>query len=121
MLETIAISVPKADFKEFMLSDLAALLFHIHQQSQKVFLPTSVSASVSAPDRDIMILMRNMTTINQKNGPYQLRKGRVFTPAEFPKLSQRFILRTVDFTSQGSSLKKIKAALFEDILSTVRQ
>ena len=115
--ETIVISVPMASFREFMLNHLPSILYHIHLISNKIFLPTGFSPSVTKPDKELMILMRNIETINDRNGPYKLLK----TPSagEIPKLCSRFVLREVNYTKKGFEVEDIKAFLTEDICSSL--
>ena len=73
-MDTIVVVVPKDSIKEFLLNDMAILIVHMHQISNKFFLPTAVSPSVNNPEKDLMLLMCNTSKINERSGPLKFEK-----------------------------------------------
>ena len=71
-LETIVITVPKNEFKEFMLSELSALVNTMFQVSQKYYMPTSLSLNAGRPEDELMLTLRRISSINARNGPYEI-------------------------------------------------
>ena len=63
----IAVSVPKTDFKEFIVNELTAIIYLIQEISQKVFVPIGVAQSVVMPESEVTIILRNSS--NVKNIP----------------------------------------------------
>ena len=64
------ITVPKAEFKEFIVAELSALVNAMYQISNKYYMPTSLSLSAGRPEDELMLTMRRIHTINERNGPY---------------------------------------------------
>jgi len=49
VIDTVAVSLPKSEFTDFIKRDLGSLVYLMYQKTAKVFLPTAVSISVSRP------------------------------------------------------------------------
>ena len=101
-----------------MLSELAPLVHQIQATSNKVFLPTGITASVSAPKNEIMVLMREVSTINEQNGPYLVNtkdSGAKVSNTKITQICQRFSLRTINFLANGADLEQIKGQLINEI------
>ena len=110
-VETFSLSIQKSRFKEFISNELSALLQAINQASNKTFLPTGLSASPSAPNEELMLLLRNANLINSKFGPYQLAGNKIPEPTMLPQVCQSFALHTINFTKNGLDIERIKGTV----------
>ena len=86
-------------------------------------MPTGLTASVAAPEDELMLTLRDVITINERNGPYSLAASDngLVSKAKITKLCQRFSLRTINFVSNGTHVEKIKETVIKEISLILQQ
>ena len=112
-MDTLVLTVPRTSIKEFILNDLVQLVVHMHQVSGKFFLPTSLTASVNRPEEDLMILMRNTTKINERNGPFVIKS--LTSPPDVARVCQNYTIRSVKLKPNASDAEQVSAKIVSEV------
>ena len=80
----------------------------------KLFLLTGISACISNPDTHVMVLLRPVKTINDKNGPFHV-DGAKFSKADQVQFCKRYIVRSLNFTIAGTEIEDIELLISQTI------
>ena len=101
--------MPKNEFKEFILNELAAILYMMNQISSKVFIPIAVVQSVVMPDSEVTVTLRNST--NVKNIPL----SGWFT-TNIPQLCKMLIVRQINFSLHAGDLQRVSDFINQELV-----
>ena len=112
-MDTLVLTVPRDQIKEFILTDMVQLIVHMQQVSGKVFLPTSLTASVNQPEEELMLLMRNSAKINERFGPFQIKS--IASAPDIALACQRYTIRSVTLKPEMKDVEAASAYIGEEV------
>ena len=83
---------------------------------KKLFLLTGVSACLSKPESQVTVLLRPVTTLNNRNGPF-IVDGTKFSKADQVSFCKRYSIQTFNFTKVSTDIEDIEQHICDTITS----